>query len=293
MDISSLKVYKEKKFQKYMQEISITKKIESKIFIIRNKQIMLDRDLAELYDVSTKALNQSVKRNSARFPQDFMFQLTEIEKNELVTNCDRLQILKHSAVLPFAFTEHGVTALSGVLKSKGAISLNIEIIRTFVAMRKYLTENKSLLQKLDLFQSKLLEHDTAIQKIFSRLDNYNSQKGIFYDGEMHKAQIFIAELIQKAQKRIILIDNYIDQRTLLLLNQKKNNVSVSIYSKTKPNLELTNIKFQKFTKSHDRFLIIDDTLYHVGASLKDAGKKWFAITKLEKVFLKELLAKIT
>lgn len=267
--------------------------IKDKILTIRGKQTLIDRDLAELYEVSTKVLNQAVKRNKERFPEDFMFQLTKKEQNKLVTNCDRFNSLKHSTSQVQVFTEHGITALAGILRSAKAISVNIQIIRTFVAMRKLIASNESILGKVNANERKLIKHDKELTKIFELIESkeITPSEGIFFNGEIFEAYKFVCDLIKKAKKSIILIDNYVDENVLTLISKKKKNVKVSIYTKNnskqlkldikKFSEQYENIALEKFEKSHDRFLIIDEEVYHIGTSLKDLGKKWFAFSKME------------
>jgi hypothetical protein len=217
-----------------------------------------------------------------------MFQLTREEKEELVANCDRLQSLKFSSSSPFAFTEQGVSMISTVLHSKVAINVSIQIIDAFVQMRKFLLGNKDTFKRLNIVETKLLEHDNNFKELFNTLNKRPELiSGIFYEGEFFDSYEFISNLIKKAKKEIILIDNYVDEKTLSYF--KNINVSIIIYTRTegleetllKYNSQYKPIKLVNFTVSHDRFLIIDDKTYHIGASLKDLGKKWFAFSKIE------------
>ncbi len=268
--------------------------IENRIFTIRNTQVMVDRDIAEIYGVETKVLNQAVKRNLERFPEKFRFQLTQFERDELVTNCDRLQNLKHSSVIPYVFTEQGVSMLSAVLRSDTAVLVSIKIIDAFVEMRKFISANAGIFQRLDKVEQKQIETDNKFEQIFKALEDKSikPKQGIFYDGQVFDAYVFVADLIKTAKKSIILIDNYVDETVLQLFTKRDKNVSVSIYTKTisktlkqdleKHNAQYPKIEIKKFDKAHDRFLIIDETtVYHIGASLKDLGKKWFAFSKME------------
>ncbi len=200
--------------------------IQNQIFTIRGKQVMLDRDLAKLYQVKTKVLNQTVKRNIIRFPKQFRFQLDDIEKKELVTNCDRFHSLKHSSINPYAFTEQGVSMLSAVLHSDIAIKISIEIINAFVKMRKFLATNASIFQRMDKVEQKQIETDQKYEKNFKALENRSikPKQGIFYDGQIFDAYIFIADLIKTAKKSIVLIDNYIDETVLQLFTKRNKNV---------------------------------------------------------------------
>lgn len=281
-----------------MNLIVSTTTIQDKILTIRGKQVMLDKDLAELYCVRTKVLNQAVKRNNERFPADFTFQLTANEKNELVTNCDRLRNLKHSVNLPFVFTEQGVATISGVLKSKRAIEVNIQIMRAFVTMRSFISKNATLFARLDKVEQKQLVHEQKFEEVFSALTSHIPKQGIFFDGQVFDAYSFVSDLIRSAKKSIILIDNYIDDSVLLILSKRKSKVPATILTKTisqqlkldlkKHNEQYAPITIKTFNKTHDRFLLIDEKMYHIGASLKDLGKKWFAFTKLDKETLQAI-----
>ncbi len=282
-------------------EVISSDNIKSKIYSIRGLQVMLDTDLAQLYGVETKVLNQAVKRNKERFPEDFMFQLTKLEKNELVTKCDYLQNLKFSPNTPYAFTEQGVATLSGVLKSAKAIEVNIQIIRAFVAMRRFLASNTLIFQRLDNVERKHIEYDQKFEQVFDAIQSkdISPDKGIFFDGQIFDAYKFVSDLVRTAQKSIILIDNYIDDTVLTLLNKRDKDVYVIIYTKeiskqllldlVKYNSQYPKIEIKEFNQSHDRFLIIDNAqVYHFGASLKDLGKKWFAFSTFDKEAFKLL-----
>jgi len=279
------------------QEINMmdNNSIQNRIFTIRGLQVMVDRDLAELYQVETKALNQAVKRNIERFPEQFRFQLTKEEKNELVTNCDRFKSLKHSTVLPHVFTEQGVSMLSAVLRSETAIRVSIQIMDAFVGMRKFIAGNAAIFQRLDSIEQKQYLTDTKLDKVFEAIEakDIKPAQGIFFDGQVFDAYVFVADLIKSAKKSVVLIDNYIDETTLMLLAKRKKGCTATIYTykqseQLKQDLKTHNeqyapIEIKTFKQSHDRFLILDgDTIYHVGASLKDVGKKWFAFSKMDK-----------
>jgi len=280
------------------------KEIENRIVTFRGIQVMIDRDLAEVYSVDTKVLNQAVKRNIERFPDIFRFQLTENERNELVTNCDRFRSLKHSSSLPYAFTEQGVAMLSAVLRSETAIQVSIQIMHAFVEMRKLVLGNAGLFQRLDKIEMKQLETDQKFEQVFSALESKGKapDKGIFFEGQIFDAYVFVAELIRKASTDIVLVDNYIDETVLMLLAKRDKDVLATIYTKQinqqlKLDLEKYNnqypaIKIKTVANIHDRFLLIDQKeLYHIGASLKDVGKKWFAFSKMDD-FASDLLNRI-
>ncbi|KJJ84588.1 KilA-N, DNA-binding domain protein [Candidatus Omnitrophus magneticus] len=271
--------------------------IKSKIFVFRDKQVMVDRDLAELYRVGTKRLNEQVKRNIERFPEEFRFQLSKNEKDELVANCDRFGSFKHSTTNPYVFTEQGVAMLSAVLHSKTAIDMSIKIIKTFVEMRKFIIKNVEIFQRLDKLELKQIEHinqsDKNFKILFDALENNSlkAKQGIFYDGQIFDAYQLISDIIRSAKKAIVLIDNYVDDSVLKLLSKRHKGVTAIIYSKNitetlkqdieKYNSQYAEIVLKELKTAHDRFIIIDKKLvYHFGASLKDAGKKWFAFSRL-------------
>ena len=258
---------------------------------------MLDRDLAELYGIKTKRLNEQVRRNIARFPERFMFELTpkeaQILKSQFATSSwggDRK--------LPLAFTEQGVAMLSSVLASKTAIEISIMIIDAFIEMRKFLSKNAEVFTRLDNVETKQIEHDNKFKQIFNALEDKTlPTKGIFFDGQVFDAYTFVSELIRSAKESIILIDNYIDDSVLTLFEKRNEKVKVMIYSKLTKQSELDVKKFNEqyeqieiknFEKAHDRFIIIDNQVYHFGASLKDLGKKWFAFSKFDKEAVKVL-----
>ena len=300
-------------------EVIVTTPVESRIMSIRGKQIMIDRDLAELYGVETKRLNEAVKRNIERFPEDFMFQLTKEEfenwKSQFATSNS---IVMGARKRPYAFTEQGVAMLSGVLKSPTAVEANIRIMRAFVSMRHFMVNNAAIFQRLETIefnqlesnkvQAKILAHqevqDHRIDEIFRRLDEgmYKPKQGIFFDNQIYDAYSFVSELVKSAKQRIILIDNYVDESVLTLLDKREDTVSAIIYTQQisrqlrldvdRHNSQYPPIEISVFRRSHDRFLCIDDTVYHVGASIKDLGKKWFAFSKMEDFKPEELVAKI-
>jgi hypothetical protein len=269
--------------------------IKDKILNIRGTQVILDRDLAELYRVEVKYLKRQVKRNIERFPKKFMFELNDEEfkdwRRQFVTSkSDRMGLRYH----PFAFTEHGVSMLSSILRSKKAIEISIKIIESFIAMRKFLSKNASFFQKFQQIDQKFLEHDGNFDKIFRAMeDNTIPKQGIFYEGQIFDAHIFVSELINSAKKEIILIDNYIDESVLILFSESNANTTIitkEISNQLKLSLKKYNtqykpIKIETSNRFHDRFLIIDNKAYHFGASIKDLGKKIFAFSKIKKDML--------
>ena len=285
--------------------------IETLIKVIRGQQVMLDKDLATLYGVETRTLNQAVKRNIQRFPADFRFQLTmeECSKSQIVTlNAGRGQNIKK---LPYAFTEQGVAMLSSVLRSQTAIDVNIQIMRAFVSMRHFMVNNASVfcrLETIEYHQLEMQQHqqetDKRIDEVFRRLDEGNAKpkQGVFYNGQVYDAYTFVSDLIKSAKKRIILIDNYVDETVLTLLDKRENGVSAVIYTQQisrqfqldieRHNAQYAPIDVETFRLSHDRFLCIDDDVYHIGASIKDLGKKWFGFSKMEILTPGELVERI-
>ncbi|MDO9304551.1 MAG: ORF6N domain-containing protein [Sulfuricurvum sp.] len=277
---------------------SIDDSIKTKIYTIRGLQVMLDRDLAELYEVETRALKQAVKRNIDRFPNDFMIELTDIEINFMVSQSVIPSKQYLGGAKPFAFTEQGVSMLSSVLTSKMALNIHIEIMRAFVKMRQVIASNSELFSKIEQIEKRQITYeiksDERFEKIFSAIEDKSikPKQGIFYDGQVYDAYIFVSDLIKSADESIVLVDNYIDDTVLTLLSKREANVKATIYTKNitkqleldlqKHNAQYSNIELKKFDSSHDRFLIIDGKeVYHIGASLKDLGKKWFAFSKFD------------
>ena len=305
--------------------------IENLIHIVRGEQVMLDSDLAKLYGVETRVLNQAVKRNIERFPLDFMFQLNKDEaenlKVQIATTSSRSQnvILKDNLgdlksqnltsnprsqnatlkqghnikYLPYAFTENGVAMLSSVLRSKTAIEVNIRIMRAFTAMRSFLMSNALIFQRLEtvehnylLVNRHLSEHDRKFEEILSRLDAKEAEpiEGFFYEGQIFDAYTLISDLVRKADTRIILIDNYVDDRVLKTLDKRKDGVSATVFTNPRNsqinldirrhNAQYPAISLRHCTNVHDRFLIIDDTVYFIGGSIKDLGKKIVAFSQM-------------
>ena len=288
-----------------MNELTIIdeENIKNRIFSIRGLSVMLDRDLAELYEVESKRLNEQVKRNIERFPENFRFQLTQEEYKILRSQIATLRLDsenewgKHTKYLPYVFTEQGVSMLSAILKSKVAIEVSIKIINSFVNMRKIISQNSSIFQRLENIETlrikDKIESDEKFDKLFDALEDksFKPKQGIFYDGQVFDAYNFVSDLIRSAKRNIVLIDNFIDDSVLTLFS-KNQDIDVIIYTKTiskqltldlkKYNSQYKNIEIKNFKDSHDRFMIIDSKeIYHIGASLKDLGKKWFAFSKFD------------
>jgi hypothetical protein len=278
------------------KEIIQIEEIRSRIYTVRGVQVMLDKDLAAFYEVKPIRLREQVKRNSKRFPPDFMFQLTEDEVEFMVSQ-NAIPSKQHlGGSLPFVFTEQGVAAISSVLTSDRAIEVNIHIMRAFVMMRRFLLANAQIFQRLDTVEKRQIEHkaetDRKFEQIFTALEDKSikPRQGIFFDGHVFDAYAFVCDLIRAVKRRIIPIDNYVDE-CVLLLAKRKAGVGVQLLAKTvkrqlaqdiaKCNAQYPAIEAREFKLSHDRFLIVDDDIYHIGASLKDLGKKWFAFSKME------------
>lgn len=288
--------------------------IKSLIYVVRNQQVMLDSDLAMLYQVETKRLNEAVKRNIARFPEEFRFQLTEMEvdtlRSQLATSNNEENGKKGGRrYLPYVFTEQGIAMLSAILRSDAAVQVSIHIMKSFVEMRRFIANNALLFERISNVELKQLEYqkqvDKKLEQIFEYLSEHeeDSQK-IFFDGQIYDAFSLIVSLIQKAEKEITLIDGYVDVGTLNLLAKKNDGVSVTVYTHQRTrlsNMDVANFNAQypalevKYTSVfHDRFLILDGkTAYHIGASLKDAGKKAFGITLInDESITKDILQRL-
>lgn len=296
----------EKPLEPTVEDMPITRQI----IVIRDKQVMLDRDLATLYGVETKALNQAVKRNQERFPEKNCFRLNQPETAELVTNCDRFNSLKHSSSTPFAFTEQGVAMLASVLRSEAAVRVSLQIMDAFVEMRHILLRNGGLVNRLSNVKSKmleqdarLLEHEHKFDTIFEAMDRGELQsKGLYYNNQVFDAYVFVCGLIKQAKRRIVLVDRYVDEKVLAIMLKRAEGVSATIYTYDKSkvfevDLATYNAQYAdcplKILPSygmHDRFLFVDDTAYHFGASLKDLGTNTFFFSK-EEFTLDEVLKK--
>ncbi len=279
-----------------MSEFDIikTEDIQKRIYTIRGVQVMLDNDIAEFYGVETKRLNEQVKRNIGRFPEVFMFQLSETDFNDL-----KSQFATSSwggrRKIPYAFTEQGVAMLSAVLGSETAVKVSVQIMNAFVAMRRFMLSNAQVFQRLGTLELKQLETDRKLDKVLTAIESREIQprQGIFFDGQVFDAYQFVSDLFRTARKSIIIIDNYIDDTVLTHLGKRNKNVKVTIFTRAvsrqlaldikKFNEQYPPVEVKEFNNSHDRFLIIDDkTVYHFGASLKDLGKKWFAFSMFDK-----------
>ena len=292
------------------EEVNIVKydieNIKNLIYTIRGKQVMLDSDVAMLYHYETKKINQTVKRNIERFPKKFCFQLTEDEmenlRSQFVTSSLKKENYGGRRYLPYVFTEQGIAMLSGLLKNKIAVQVSIYIMDAFVEMRKFITNNSQVFERLTNVEYKifeqnkmLTEHEKKFEKVFDELQKEKIaefKQSIFFEGQIYDAYSLIIDIIKQAKHKILIIDNYIDDSILKILSKKNKNVEAVVL--TSPNCNLNRLDINKFNKQypvlkvartnkfHDRFIVIDNKqLFHVGASLKDLGKKCFAISKIE------------
>lgn len=298
--------------------------IEKKIFVIRGVQVMVARDIAELYGVETKVLNQAVKRNIERFPEEFMFQLTREEVDswllqEATVNCSRSQFVtlnkgrgSNIKYLPYVFTEQGCAMLSAVLKSDTAVQVSIQIMKAFVSMRHFVQSNSEIFAELKSIRQHqietdvhLNESDKKMDQLFTLMDKYNVKdtQGIFFQGQIFDAYVKFESFIQAAKKEIVLIDGYVDLSVLQRFAKKQKGVNITIYTDSKTKLTVQDVQafnsqyptltLNYTTKMHDRFMIIDNKiLYHIGASLKDLGKKCFAFEILDSSIIPAILNNI-
>ena len=281
-------------------EIS-NEEIKNLIYTIRGKQVMLDSDVARLYHYETRRINETVKRNIERFPIEFCFQLTSKEYEVLKSQIATSNIRGGKQKLPYVFTEKGILMLSGLLKNEVAIEVSIKIVEAFVEMRKFLAVNGQLFERLTNVEYKLLEHDKKFDQVFDQLQHEeNIKQKIFFEGQIYDAYSLIIDIIKKANKKILIIDNYIDDSVLKMLTKKNKNVEVVILTSDKSTIQKIDIqkfnreypilKVAKTNKFHDRFIVIDNKeMYHLGASIKDLGKKCFGINKIEDV---EIIEKV-
>lgn len=279
--------------------------IRKLIVYLRGTQVILDRDLARLYQVEVAQMNRQVKRNIERFPEDFLFRITKDEYDGLKCHFGISNLRGGDRSLPYVFTEQGVSMLAGLLRSQIAINANIAIIRAFTAMRRFITYNATYCSRFERIESRQLESELKINELFKILNEKNTyvKQGVFFDGQIYDAYSFVAELIRSADRRIILIDNYIDDTVLTLLDKRKDNIEATIYTSRniskgtildiqKHDAQYGNINIHMFDKSHDRFLIIDDNVYLIGASIKDLGKKWFGFTLMESISAEEIIKRL-
>lgn len=280
--------------------------IKNLIYTIRGQQVMLDSDVAMLYHYETRKVNQTVKRNIERFPERFCFRLNEQEAESLRSQFVTLNKNgrgQHRKYLPYVFTEQGIAMLSGLLKNEIAVKVSITIMDAFVEMRKFITLNGQVFQEINTMKSKLLEHDKKFDEVFNELQKNQQdefKQKIFFNGQIYDSYSLIIDIIKTAKNKILIIDNYIDDSILKMLSKKNKDVEVVILTSQNANLNKLDInkfnkqypilKIAKTNRFHDRFIVIDNKkLYHCGASLKDLGKKCFAISKMNDIeYIKKL-----
>ena len=268
--------------------------IEKLIVTVRGEQVLIDQDIARLYGVTTSRLNQQAKRNIERFPESFRFQLTKEERDEVVANCDNLRSLKFYPSLPYAYTEQGIGQLSTVVHSKIAIKRSIMIMNAFVAMRRFMAQNAGMLMRIAHLERHQIETDEKIDKILDRMDEQSPKmlpEQIFATGCVWDAWTYVSDLVRSAKQRIVLVDNFVDDRVLSLLDKRADGVEATIHSRyyepflvdlKKHNAQYREIDFVQLSqKNHDRFLIVDKDVYLLGASIKDMGAGMCAVTKMQ------------
>jgi ORF6N domain len=286
-------------------ENTLTPAIENRIFTIRGTQVMMDRDLAAVYDVSTTRLNEQVSRNLRRFPETFCFYLTKEELQFWISqNATSKSIKIGLRKPPRVFTEYGVAMVSSIINSQRAVEVSVQIVQAFVFMKKAMMQGNLLSHRLANTEQMLVFHERKIEDLYKRMEGIELPKhGIFFNNQIFDAYVFFSELVQKATSSIILIDNYIDHTVLLQLAKRAEGVSATIYTEHIPsalrldlekhNAQYPAIEIQRIQHIHDRFLIIDEKeLYHIGASIKDLGKKWFAFSRMDSL-AGEVLRRIT
>ena len=281
--------------------------IKQKIFTVRGKQVMLDSDVAKKYQYTTKNINKAMKRNIERFPEDFCFQLTEAEVNNLRFQIGTSSLEKGTyggrRYLPYVYTEQGIAMLSGMLKNEIAVHVSINIMRAFVEMRRYLVNNQLMLERINSIElnqleykivtdQRLSQYDKNFEILFNEFNKEEFKQKIFFEGQVWDSYSLIIKIMKSAKKKILIIDNYIDDSILEMLSKKGKTVEVVILTSTSSNLSKLDIqkfnseypilKIAKTNKFHDRFIVVDNKeLYHCGASLKDLGKKCFGINRID------------
>lgn len=277
--------------------------IEELIHVIRGQKVMIDSDLAMLYEEETKYLKRSVRAHIKRFPDDFMFELTKEEYASLRCKNSTLNKRGGNRYPPYAFTKNGIAMLSSVLNSETAIDANIYIMRAFTKSYDFPPSSSDVSQRIANIEHHQIETDKRIDEVFKRLDAHTpATQGIFFEGQIFDAYQFVCGLVRKAKKSIVLIDNYVDETVLTLLDKRESSVTATIYTQhlsqqlqldiDRHNAQYPPIEVKPFNRAHDRFLLIDEEVYHIGASIKDLGKKWFAFTLMRDITSQELLDKI-
>ena len=276
--------------------------IEDLIYVVRGQKVMIDSDLAMLYGEETKYLKRSVRNHIKRFPDDFMFELTKDEYASLRCKSSTINKRGGNRYPPYAFTKNGIAMLSSVLNSETAIDANIYIMRAFTNSYDFPPSSSDVSQRIANIEHHQIETDKRIDEVFKRLDAHTpASQGIFFEGQIFDAYQFVCGLVRQAKKNLVLIDNYVDETVLTLLDKRDSGVTATIYTQhlsqqlqldiARHNAQYPPIEVKPFNRAHDRFLLIDDEVYHIGASIKDLGKKWFAFTLMRDITSQELLDK--
>jgi phage regulator Rha-like protein len=295
--LSSFCIFQKTRLENVMEKNEVEKfeekELREKIYSIRGFQVMLDSDLAELYGVETRRLNEQVKRNIERFPAIFCFQLS-IEEFENLISQFATSSWGGYRKMPFVFTEQGVVMLSTVLRSEKAITISIQVVKAFIEMRKIIQSNGYLFQRLDNLEVKQIETDKKVEKILDAMESgeIKPKQCIYYENQVYDAYKFVSDIFRSAKKSILIIDNYVDDSVLTILSKRNKGVKAVIYTKTisdqlkldvkKFNEQYEPVEVLEFNNSHDRFIVIDEkVIYHFGASLKDLGKKWFGFSRMD------------
>ena len=271
--------------------------IERKIYTVRGEQVMIDRDLAELYGVENRTLRQAVRRNILKFPDDFLYKLSIEETNSLILNGVSRSVIPSGyntgGMQMFAFTEQGVAMLSTVLKSDNATVVSVAIMRAFVMMRRFLTANARLFQRIDMLEYRQTETDRKLEVVLDKLEELSptvTTQQLFPSGCVWDAYTFVCDLIRSAERRIVLIDNFVDERVLIMLDKRNVGVEASINTRftekvtldiEKHNKQYAPITFVQLPHAvHDRYLIVDEDVWLLGTSLKDMGRSLCTVIKV-------------
>lgn len=291
------KVIKENALVVQDSQLASLTDIQARIYLVRGVQVMLDIDLAVLYGVENRSLRQAVRRNIEKFPEDFLLKLKESEANDLISKGVSQNVIPRGyntgGMQMFAFTEQGVSMLATVLRSKNATEISIAIMRAFVAMRRFITANAGLFQRVGALEQKQIETEKKLDVVLDKIEELSpavSTEELFETGCVWDAYTFISGLVRSAEKRVVLIDNFVDERTLLLLDKRESGVECTVHTRY---TKQTELDFEKHNKQcaeikkvqlpqhiHDRYLIVDDTVWLLGASVKDMGHGLCTVIKV-------------
>jgi len=299
--------------------VTAVEDVRNHIYVVRGIPVMFDFDLAHYYGIETRVLKQAVRRNRDSFPEDFMFVLSQEEANLLINSGSSQIVIPHGYNIgqsnPFVFTEAGVAMLSAILKSSVAVDIRVNVMRGFVAMHQYLAKNAQVLQRLDRVEENQQEQKVQLHETMAKVDTLFAQMeektlpmrlGIYFDGEMFDAYVLVERLIKQAERRIVLVDDYVDAEVLERMRLRKEGVMVDVYvraihqtSSMKKSFDIyhqqypnEHVELHTFEKSHDRWLVVDEQVYHFGASIKDLGKRWFAVERITEQSAEELISKL-